>query len=251
MKKTKILCILLLCSYLTSCSLFNNIGPTYKGDYPDLYTAAVSSILWCQGHSWGADFTMPSKIELIETDKYGRTLFTYYESKSLIYEKECLALLISQKTENDYVYFYEDVNHFTVEDNGFSLRKYIFSEEQINRLKERNDWNKEINLDKCVKAAVRNSKPDVMIDEQTVRSYIDIPDDIDGSETIYQCEVLRERNDEQIFYGEISILGADGKGTTYFFGYISENDIKLVIVDDPSNCENEFIEFKKTIGWYS
>ena len=51
----------------------------YKGEYPDLYTVAINSILWNNGHSYGADKAVDSNIEVIETDEYGRILFSYYE----------------------------------------------------------------------------------------------------------------------------------------------------------------------------
>ena len=51
----------------------------YSGDYPNLYTVAINSVLWNNGHSFSADKYADSKIEIIDEDKYGRIMFTYYE----------------------------------------------------------------------------------------------------------------------------------------------------------------------------
>lgn len=69
--------------------------------------------------------------EEIETDSEGRTLFRL-SGKNLVYDAEAAYLVICQKIDAEYVYYYEDIC-FTEEGQ---------SSEAIERLKERNDWGK-------------------------------------------------------------------------------------------------------------
>lgn len=51
-----------------------------------------------------------AKIVVLETDSYGRTLFTYDESTGLLDGGVTLSVLIAQKSDENYVYYYEDKN---------------------------------------------------------------------------------------------------------------------------------------------
>ena len=88
-------------------------GCTYKGytgDYSNLYTVAINSILWNNGHSFSADKYINPHIEIIDEDMYGRVMFTYYEKYYAGANISFSALIICQNSNDKYVFYYEDVN---------------------------------------------------------------------------------------------------------------------------------------------
>ena len=74
---------------------------------------------------------------VVETDTHGRVLFKYETKNSIIHETTEV-LVVMQKSDKNYVYFYEDEN-------------YLFdtsSSEEIEAFKARNDWNLELQPEK-------------------------------------------------------------------------------------------------------
>lgn len=107
----------------------------YFGEYTNLYTVATNSILWNNGHSFGADKEIDPKIEVIEQDRYGRMLFAYYEAYYFAcYSDETTlsfsTLLIMQHSSKEYVYYYEDYNYSIRRQNIYEPLKK-FTEEDI------------------------------------------------------------------------------------------------------------------------
>jgi len=143
----------------------------YQGEYIDLSTEARSSIL-------GSYLEFFSTIEIIEEDSYGRTMFIYV-GNSIAYadsiygsKGNLFAIIISQKTDKDYVYYYPDYNFILYAYDAQSrltrdeLLQYAFDPTiaaDIEALKKRNDWEKPINNEKCVKVKVSrfNKEQDV------------------------------------------------------------------------------------------
>lgn len=74
MKKAKFTLAVLLLVILSSCSL-DCAYKEYSGEYTDLYTVTVNSVLWVNGYSWGTDFKSAPQIEKIGEDNYGRAIF--------------------------------------------------------------------------------------------------------------------------------------------------------------------------------
>lgn len=144
---------------LTGCYRY---GDDYQGEYPDLYSVAIHSIAGTSGFYF-SEVKADSRINLLENDSNGRTLFSYYENTII----STYSLVISQKTENGYVYFYPDYNFI-------SSSADVFSEEQIEQLKEKNDWNKEMNEDKCAKVEIIRNKSKGPISEKDIAELYDL-----------------------------------------------------------------------------
>ena len=129
-------CLLFGCSFVTKCGF--EPPAAYSGDNMDLYTVAAYSIL-------GAD--SPTKIRIIEKDQYNRILFevrfweeglhSFYFQKPLAHT-QLYAYAVSQKSDIDHVYYYED-ECWTVFEKAED-----FTEAEATALKERNDWDKPI-----------------------------------------------------------------------------------------------------------
>lgn len=155
-----LLLTILVC--LTGCTARDYI---YEGKHKDLYTVAVCNIFGAYGCGWGIHFTAAPNIEIIENDDYGRTLFFYDENDGDLVQFFGTAILIMQKSEGGYVYYYQDdcyTPYYNVDRPTYNHPEYseIFTEEAIAQLKERNDWNKEINIEKCTKSKIVNKKED-------------------------------------------------------------------------------------------
>lgn len=92
--------------------------------------------------------------EIMETDNYGRVMFTY-SAPSFITEKNEAAIVICQKITKDSVYFYEDVCY-----------EFVHSEAQdLQTLKNMNDWNQPLNNDKMTYRNIKVSMDNVIIAE--------------------------------------------------------------------------------------
>jgi hypothetical protein len=120
--------------------------PKYTGEHPELFSVAVNSLLGTKGY---AQSERPFQPELVlqEEDNYGRKLFFYNELEGI----SAYSLVISQKSDSEYVYFYPDYNFISSEDE-------VFSDEETEVLKRKNDWGKEINEDKCTKTNIVTKK---------------------------------------------------------------------------------------------
>ena len=130
----------------------------YKGQYDDLYTVATNSILWNSGKDpvSNIDFSKDPYIKIIEKDKFDRTLFVYTEY-GYLGNLQFSSLVIMQKSDKEYCYYYPDYNFICKET---LIRESIadFTEEEIAKLKQQNDWDNEIVLEKCEKKLISNYK---------------------------------------------------------------------------------------------
>src|SRR5690554_6153268 len=106
----------MLMIFMISLMLVSCTSTEYKGEFPQLYSVATHSILGNLGY---ADHT-DSIITIIEEDGFGRILFSYTE------ETTTYSILILQKSDEVYSYYYEDYNfiskEFQIGNNYFSTR---------------------------------------------------------------------------------------------------------------------------------
>jgi len=119
----KLVLLLSLTVLLTGCGGFE-----YRGDYPELFSVAVNSILGAQGFQEGG-WPRPIQpyIRVLEEDNYGRRLFIYTEDVTIGVSSY---RVIIQKVEGDYAYFYPHYN--------FGRGR---TDEAVEALKEANSWN--------------------------------------------------------------------------------------------------------------
>ena len=166
MKKLKIVvCILILVVMMLSLIACT---PVYQGLHRELYVVAVNNIFGAHGYSGHGEHHYDSQIDMIEVDDYGRILFFYNEQDSVggLYHT---AIVIMQYTDRyrNYVYYYQDDcywPYFGEETPYPAAYRNLFSEEEIDALKELNDWNKKIDLKKCAKASCKTLRPDGALD---------------------------------------------------------------------------------------
>lgn len=155
-KKISIFLVLLLvCVFLLQACLAWGAPVTYEGKNVDLYSEAIHSLLGIASYGF-------SGILILEEDEYGRKLFTA-SLRDGYYDGQLACIFISQKSDDQYVYYYEDINYeIKKQPRGSSFTKEAvyerFSSEEIELLKKRNDWEKEKRSKELFKAPIAGNK---------------------------------------------------------------------------------------------
>ena len=238
-KIASVICIILslpiVMASFSSCIildyLFNYQG--YSGEHTDLYTVAVNNIFAIDGFTNNGEAVYDPDITVIETDNYGRTLFFYNESfyETIDYR---IAFVIMQKAEDGYAYYYQDICYTNIvldescypqvgeEDYNSKLAQNAakLSKDTIEALKEVNDWNSELCLDKCTKSKIHKDKPDGHRDIST----------FDFTDAVFKY--AKENGYENADFGTCRFFrfcnyDSDGKGLYYVYYSVSfdkEND---------------------------
>jgi len=122
---------------LTGCFLIRGPEPVYVCDYPELFSVALASVL---GTGSDIGWYYPDII-ILEEDDYGRILFEYDEE--FLYP----SLLIIQRVEDGYAYFYPHYNFILSAQRGFSWAEDIPDfpdEEMLNRWLELREISREM-----------------------------------------------------------------------------------------------------------
>lgn len=187
----------------------------------------------------------------LETDSYGRVLIEYegYSDETttikngIIYIGYEKALVICQKYYNSYVYYYEDKNYLL----------YDYTDEDIERLKEENDWEKPFDESKMSKRPTMltldgvvcyNSKLKIKnewlaeqlgIDYKSTNLFIDRGfEDVDNIGNELYLFYVGEGEEQKIYYAIIS--------PEYEVAFL-EMENRMV---DPAALS----EFKQANGWH-
>ena len=269
MKKLKIgVCILLLgvvTFSLVSCAY-------YMGPHWDLYSVAVNNIFGAGGFGDDGEAAPDPEIDIIEVDDYGRVLFFYNEYPNYTKQRYRTAIVIMQHNDNnDCVYYYQDDCYlpYLGEETPYPVGyRNLFSEEEIVALKELNDWNKELNLDKCVKAPCSNKKPYGSLKlkhrdfEEVLKPFVKKLG-YEGDDTIYRyCEYCNtDKYGRELYY--VYGLARDAvdesdptKTTTQYFEFAmifnpdkscpKEN---IIVLTDKTSTFDALKQLKQLAGW--
>ncbi|MCI8596722.1 MAG: hypothetical protein HFE35_07950 [Clostridia bacterium] len=167
--------ITILVCYLSIITFSGCSYKGYTGEYPELFTVAINSIPNVKGYGVSEVPHQPV-VNLIEQDKYGRKFFCYSEEVGRYANDEernmalrgGVNLVICQFSDSEYAYYYPNTTYISAplcEGN----RIYIygknspatidnplndFTDEEIEELKQKNDWGQELDLEKCEKAPI-------------------------------------------------------------------------------------------------
>ena len=141
----------------------------YKGDRTDLYTVAVNNVFGTFGHHSNGEVVFDPHIHVIETDAFGRTLFFYsefYTSSVNPVVDNGMAFVIMQYSNDETVYYYQDEcylpfydtnNYYETESDWAAIEKKMDTA-ALDALKKANDWNQEINEEKCASLKISKHK---------------------------------------------------------------------------------------------
>lgn len=241
-----LLCVVILIG-LTACTYKG-----YSGAYSDLYTVAINSVLWNNGHSFSADKYQNSQIQIIEKDMYGRTMFTYYEKYYAGASISFSALIVCQTSNEKEVFYYEDVCYIVKEQTLYAQTLVEFETEEIENLKKANDWNKELNFDKCIKKEITQQKPAIPYRNDVEKAIVSQFHLEDEQYSLFVNFLTSNfDNSHFIIYGYIWENETDG---TAFIGIVQRTEksitnIKFLVPSNAYNYKTEFMEFKHTNQW--
>ena len=277
--KIRILALILVAVLLMSvlCGCIHPDG--YMGEHKDLYSQVMSTVLYVRGYHVEGELFYGSCVCPLESDNYGRRLFAYYEYNG------SLSILVSQKTEGEYVYYYPDFSHLNIRiESDDELRagelsydawvklmisRYSYEE----KLKERNDWNNPL-----VDAGIEKAKISGSADDHATESKLEFSDEqlislfraeaakegysLDGAQIDVNCVndrcAFRDSFGREIKIATVTLEKTEEKVKTteqiMLFVLSDKNgsispDVGAMITSDLYNYQEALYNFKKENGW--
>ena len=132
--RTKYVLPLILCMQLFFSTACFQTEFEYTGDFPELFSVALHSMLGVRGFRPEGFLLAGPRIEVLEKDDYERILFSYFEDS--IGFASGLNYLIVQKADGEYAYFYPYNSFVSAHLPGV-----------MDEFKEANSWNQELSDD--------------------------------------------------------------------------------------------------------
>lgn len=200
-----------------------------------------------------------SRVKELESDSYGRILFTYYTEDA---EFPVASYLICQRRTDQYVYYYE--KYCVVSAKDFAS----ISDEQLETLKSQNDWGTPFNEAKCI-------RKDRLYQKMSAREYntvegFEIGDslkygdaickalqecypEIDHNTLLFRCYAGTDTNGKSLFYVDWSTKAPNGLVSDYFAIIINQDgtyeEQPFIEIKDFYNCNDEIAMLKERMGW--
>ena len=240
------LIVLLAILLLRACS-YNGYG----GEHTDLYTVAVNNVFGLWGHCSNGEVSYDPVIEILETDEYGRVLFFYDEYYDDSIDPTIdygMAFVIMQKSEDGYVYYYQDAcyaPYFDTQDDFATVMERV-DPTLLEELKARNDWNEELDESKCTAAKLQKKKPkgQLGMDKYDFNRVVYTYAKANG----YQgndkstCQFFKYCNSDatgkELYYVYCMSADDDGNGGTVYGTYV----YAIIVNPDESIPENAIVE---------
>lgn len=249
-----VLLIIFLCCITFSVGACDPTFSEYSGEYKELYSAAIQSIL-------GVWSDTSDEIFVLEKDEYGRVLYCCCAEQG-IWVNGVISLLIAQKYDNNYTYVYSDKNYIVkpVVERQTLTQEIIylnFEIDEINSLKSKNDWGEPLNFEKMSKIKHVFDKTEDFAEYIETRENIKqaarvVNKDFSMGNTIlltidncykriYFMRVFEERAEES---------GENGYTDSYVFMF-DDNDsiVGYQKIYDIWNYSEQLAEFKEKYGW--
>ena len=247
----RIIALILMIFTVIVCSGCSACTYRYEGNHIDLYTVAVHNVFGADGFLKNGDLYDPS-IEVIETDEYGRVMFFYHEQQN----KFSIALLIMQKSENGFAYYYQDtccVAYYTGNIiTGEQDYRNLFTDDQVQVLKDINDWNRPLDLEKCTKTEFVDQKPDGTLGlteddyDKAIKSYA-AKTGYRGDDSIFRyagyCNTDKYGRELYYVYGvgrDVEGIGVSPESKTQYF------ELAMIFNPDKSCPEENIYEIDAT-----
>ena len=199
------------------------------------------------GMSYSAQF---DTVKLLDTDHYGRQLFEYCSDGDLLSE-QMISLVICQKTQDGMVYYYEDVCWISRLKSAEE-----FSDNEVNNLKEQNDWNQSLSESKMSSTPYgKDNHTELVLSESEREATLAMIEECfqlnEGTEILY-----RVFYHAQSYYMVLTVLNTQEDLAVGEH----QSDYKLVLfheergivsfqdVDDPLNCQDEIKALKEKMS---
>ena len=248
-KKTylKVILILSFVLILTACDRRGEFE--YVGPYPELFSVAMGSMLGVRGEdiTHFTRYHLQPQLAMLDEDDYGRVLFQYTENW------EPISVIIMQKFEDDYVYFYPHYNFFQDLSRSFVDPPH---QENLATLKEKNNWNQPMssvenfNRVQISRSVDRGSVPN----EYLLSAYYELftGEDLRRQESALNTMVyLRsDHYGRSIYFAEGIYDSVNQFGVLFFqpdFSFDSKEG--LMLLSDRINYQTELRLFMEANGW--
>ena len=216
--------------------------PVYRKDNKDLYSVAIHSVLGASGYQL-------DEIVVLEEDEYGRKLFAAH-----LFRVAPLGVFVSQKTDNQFAYYYEDVNYL-LKDTYPAMSKEeilkVISLDEIESLKERNDWGKEQSTRECIKVPIKGEKRylEKKIPHKTIKNV--------GKQNfynmIYEEPLCEDSFGHIIWYMEGIVNKGDSEHRIFVFFFNADGTLKgddaIMEINDIWDYSEQMIAFKEANHW--
>lgn len=168
MKNTKMrICALILVLVLSLTSLSSCIYPGYMGEYPELCSVAWANLVDIIGHWSDGEMQGGPYVDILETDSYGRVLFSYSEHQYVGDAKsgylECVYLMVMQKKDDLNAYYYPEDCYYCVKVDVDEI-EHSYDPDVVEHLKLLNDWDKPIDTAKCDTTVIVTKRPEGIIE---------------------------------------------------------------------------------------
>jgi len=252
---------------LTSCDFFSDFE--YTGDYPELYSVAISSILGARGYeiiegAWRGGAGQPH-VSILETDDFGRVLFLYGENEFIrrtadggFRSANKNVYIIVQRVGGDYVYFYPHYN-FTIrrQEVNSAIANYfddipVLSTDDLDTLKEANSWNQELSDDSAFERVriVRQKEGGPLSNRELANAYSVIFPDVEAGRSTVASWMNYLRTDR---YGR-SVYSTWGTGMV-FVAIVFQPDHSFNVetgtleITDEINYQTELRLLMEANGW--
>ena len=261
--KQKIFGVILIClvfiTILTGCDPIKQ----YKGNNLDLFSVAVNSLLGADGYG---SVGYPPQLKVIEEDSYGRKLFSYQGDGFV----PTYSILICQKSDDKYAYYYPDFNFISIEYDSNLIPQNIFSDEEVNELKNLNDWNNEINEEKCIKVKIIREKNQPKITKSKEKQFEQIIKKLakdtgyKGKDTIFRYAIYctTDNYGRTLYYTygvgrDVNGEDVSSKSLTRYFNLVIifnkdgtfDETICVMELSDKYSYQAELKQFKYLNGW--
>ncbi|MDR1940052.1 MAG: hypothetical protein LBQ40_04575 [Clostridiales bacterium] len=233
--------VLITCLLVISGLTLNSCKPAiYIGKNPELHTIVLHTFFVLGEYQF-------DRIEILETDDYGRTLFSYINSEGKPQQK---ALLICQKSDKKHTYFYTDYNfmltdEFILPEEWAEVKGGDLAEE-IELLKEKNDWGEELKEELLMKVPIRRYKKSPISDRKLRKAFKSVGEYGGCRYGVYLTEdpygrcLYIVRSYDDISY--VMILSKDG-------AFDKENFLIEMDIWDMSDYWTPLKEFKERNRW--
>lgn len=258
--------IVALCLFAVGL-FFGGCTTKYEGDYPELCALAWDNIPTAQGYISNGEASYDPEIVVLETDAYGRVLFSYAEGYTSAITQY---VLIMQYQDGQYAYCYADDCYafITSEASLFDEHEVNLECSQVVALKELNDWGQPINESKCKAVEIAREKPEGTLKlkndffEDMIREYHEnsgryihpknysfvwtfqfVTSDDYGRELYVVNSIFDEYTDKAEIRYVFDFLVVVNPDKSY------DRQLGLVLLEDARSPQNEVKTVKRQNGW--
>lgn len=233
--KRVIVLTLTLALILCGCDMGYSRNSAGAQGCPDLLQLVMIAV----PHNGPIDLRLDS-VEVYETDQYGRRLFRYY-----VVNVAQTCWIVAQKTENDHIFYYEDLCYILCPGNVDALNT-----ESMQWIKDQNDWNQPLNEGKMVSVVYSDEPNDALTSVPAIRKCVNRYTDAMYSDK-YSLIINGLEYWEDCYQLLLISIHVKNKESDYYLAVYDcsegETISKIKKIEDIDNIRQEVIDFKAEV----